>query len=82
MCALFSLSTTYCSLNVPFTGASYAFYTVSKEVMKMLALQSQSVDGDGIKFQAPMFVFAKCDAEIAEADSMLRYPLFVKHFNG
>ena len=34
----------------------------------------------GVK--APMFVFAMCEEEIAQADSMLRYPLIVKHFNG
>lgn len=60
--------------NLPFTGASSAFYEPSKETMKMAAFYA-GVD-------TPAFVFAYSDVDIEEAVGSLRFPVIVKHFNG
>ena len=58
-------------LDVPFTGATSAFYEPTREKMKE-ACRAQGLD-------TPAWVLARDEADVARAAETLRFPLFVKH---
>jgi len=59
--------------NVPFTGATSAFYEPSREQMKQACL-AEGID-------TPAYAFAQDEIEVEHAAAMLRFPLFVKHYS-
>ena len=60
--------------NMPYTGANEAFYNLTKEHMKMVAVSC------GVR--TPAHVFISDDFGISEALVNLDFPMIVKHFNG
>ncbi len=60
-------------LDVPFTGATSAFYEPSREQMKRACV------AEGIP--TPAYVLARDEADVERAASELRFPLFVKHYS-
>jgi D-alanine-D-alanine ligase len=57
--------------NVPFTGATSAYYEPSRPEMKRACL------AQGIP--TPAWVLAECEEDVERAAGTLRFPLFVKH---
>ncbi len=58
---------------VAFTGATSEFYEPSREAMKE-ACRAEGID-------TPDHVLARCEADVERAAELLRFPLFVKHYN-
>jgi D-alanine-D-alanine ligase len=58
---------------VAFTGATSEFYEPPREAMKM-ACRAESID-------TPDYVLARCEADFERAATVLRFPLFVKHYS-
>lgn len=62
------------AFNVPFTGSSSVFYSMTKETMKYVAYSSD--------ISTPPHVFAYSEEDIQLAIKSLLFPMIVKHYNG